>query len=112
MIDLRGTTLMSQALGESKVEAKKGITNIEVKVTGMGQPSMLGTEFLTYVVWVVSPDGRTGNIGELLIDKNRQGNLKATTQLQTFSLIVTAEPYFAERAPGDFVATSSWTSLR
>jgi outer membrane protein OmpA-like peptidoglycan-associated protein len=69
----------------------------------LGQPSKLGTEFLTYVLWVVSPNGRTDNIGELLINKNGQGKLQATTQLQTFSLIVTAEPYFAVRQPSELV---------
>ncbi len=102
-IDMKGTSVMPQAFGEAKVEAKKGITNIEVKTLGLGQPTKLGTEFLTYVLWAVSPDGRTGNIGELLIDKNGQGELQATTQLQTFSLIVTAEPYFAVRQPSEVV---------
>ncbi len=102
-VEMRGTSLMPQAGGEAKVEARKGITNIEVKVTGVGQPSKLGTEFLTFVLWVVSPDGRTGNIGELLVDKNGLGKLQATTQLQTFSLIVTAEPYFAVRQPSELV---------
>jgi outer membrane protein OmpA-like peptidoglycan-associated protein len=103
-VDLKGTSLMPQANGEAKVEAQKGITNIEVKIMGLEQPSKLGTEFLTYVLWVVSPDGRTSNIGELLINKNGQGKLQATTQLQTFSLIVTAEPYFSVRQPSELVA--------
>ena len=102
-IDLKGTSLMPQAYGEAKVEARKGITNIEAAIMGLGQPSKLGTEFLTYVLWVVSPDGRTSNTGELLIDKNGQGKLRATTQLQTFSLIVTAEPYFSVRQPSELV---------
>jgi outer membrane protein OmpA-like peptidoglycan-associated protein len=102
-VDLKGTSLMAQANGEAKVEAQKGITNIEVEIKGLGQPSKLGTEFLTYVLWVVSPDGRTSSIGELLINKNGEGKLQATTQLQTFSLIVTAEPYFAVRQPSEMV---------
>ncbi len=102
-VDLKGTSLMPQASGEAKIEAKKGITRIEVKVMGLGQPSKLGTEFLTYVLWVVSPDGRTGNIGELLINNIGVGKLQATTQLQTFSLIVTAEPYFAVQQPSELV---------
>ena len=104
-VNLKGTDLMPQAQGEAKVEAKKGITNIEVKLLGMGmaQPGGFGTEFLTYVVWVVSPDGRTSNIGEILFNQQGQGELKTTTQLQTFSLIVTAEPYFAVRRPSELV---------
>ncbi|HVN81807.1 MAG TPA: OmpA family protein [Terriglobia bacterium] len=103
MVDLKGTSLMPQAAGEAKVEAKTGVTNIEVKVTGMGQPSKLGTEFLTFVLWAVSPDGRTGNIGEIQTNKNGQGELKTTVQSQTFSLIVTAEPYFSVRLPSEMV---------
>jgi outer membrane protein OmpA-like peptidoglycan-associated protein len=102
-VDLRGTSLMPGANGEAKVEAQKGITNIEVAIKGLGEPSKLGTEFLTYVLWVVSPDGRTDNTGEVQINKNGEGQLKATTQLQTFSLIVTAEPYFAVRRPSELV---------
>ena len=70
---------------------------------GLDQPSTLGTELLTFVLWVVSPDGRTSNIGELIIDKLGQAKLKATTQLQTFSLIVTAEPYFSVQQPSELV---------
>ncbi len=102
-VDLKGTSLIPLANGEAKVEAKKGITKIEVMIAGMEQPTKFGTEFLTYVLWVVSPDGRTGNIGELMINKLGQGKLQATTQLQTFSLIVTAEPYFSVQQPSELV---------
>ncbi|MGA2263501.1 MAG: hypothetical protein ABSH28_18955, partial [Acidobacteriota bacterium] len=102
-VDLKGTKLMPQANGGAKVEAQEGITNIEVDIKGLEQPSKLGTEFLTYVLWVVSPDGRTSNIGEILINEKGQGKLQATTQLQTFSLIVTAEPYFAVRQPSELI---------
>jgi outer membrane protein OmpA-like peptidoglycan-associated protein len=103
-VDLKGTSLMPRANGVVKIEAKKAITKIEAQVMGLGQPSAkLGTEFLTYVLWVVTPDGRTSNTGELLINRNGQGKLEATTQLQTFSLIVTAEPYFSVRQPSELV---------
>ncbi len=102
-VDLKGTNLMPQGNGEAKVEAQKGITNVEVEVKGLAQPSKLGTEFLTYVLWAVSPDGRTGNIGELQTNKDGEGKLETTTQLQTFSLLVTAEPYFAVRQPSEMV---------
>ncbi len=111
-IDLKGTSLMPQARGEAKVEAKTGVTTIEVKLSGMGQASKLGTEILTYVLWTVSPDGRTVNIGEIQIDNNGQGELKATSQLQTFSLIVTAEPYFSVRQPSELVVLENETQKR
>ena len=104
-VDLTGTSLMPQANGEAKVQARAnaGLTNIEVSVKGMTPPSKLGAEYLTFVLWVVTPDGRIGNSGELLINKNGEGKLVATTPAQTFSIIITAEPYFAVRVPSEMV---------
>ena len=109
-VDLKGTELMPQANGEAKVEAKSGVTTIQVEVKGLSpQPTKLGSEFLTYVLWVVSPDGRTGNLGELLAAKGGEGRLSVTSQLQTFSLIVTAEPYFSVRQPSEMVVLENAT---
>jgi outer membrane protein OmpA-like peptidoglycan-associated protein len=108
-IDLRSTDLMPQAGGEAKVEAKKGITDIEISATGLQPPGKLGAEFLTYVAWVVSPDGRTSNVGEVVINERGEGKLKATTQLQTFSLFVSAEPYFAVRHPSELLVLENAT---
>ena len=82
-VDLKGTDLMPQAIGEAKVKAKTGATNIEVSLKNMTAPSELGAEFLTYVLWVVTPDGRTGNTGELIIP--------GETIPGTYKLTVTAE---------------------
>ncbi len=108
-LDLKPTELMPQAIGEAKVEAKTkaGRTNVEVRLKGMAPPSRLGAEFLTYVLWVVTPEGRTGNTGEILISKDGEGKLSATTPAQAFSLIVTAEPYFAVRLPSEMVILQS-----
>jgi outer membrane protein OmpA-like peptidoglycan-associated protein len=110
-VDLTGTSLMPQANGEAKVQARAnaGLTNIEVSVKGMMPPSKLGAEYLTFVLWVVTPDGRTGNSGELLINKNGEGKLVATTPAQTFSIIMTAEPYFAVRVPSEMVVVEMET---
>jgi outer membrane protein OmpA-like peptidoglycan-associated protein len=104
-VDLKGTDLAAGASGEAKVQAKAkaGLTNLEITVEGLTPPSKLGAEYLTYVLWAVTPDGRTGNAGELLINKNGEGKLNATTAAQTFSLIITAEPYFAVRVPSEMV---------
>ena len=93
----------SQASGEAKVEAKRGGTDVSLKVAGMPQPTVLGPEFLTYVLWTVTPDGTTTNLGEIPIDKTGQGKLDATAQSQTFALIVTAEPYYAVHIPSELV---------
>ena len=110
-VDLKGTELMTQANGEAKVQAKAkaGLTNIEVTVKGLTPPSKLGAEYLTYVLWAVTPEGRTGNAGEILINKDGEGKLSATTPAQTFSMIVTAEPYFAVRMPSEMVVLETET---
>jgi len=102
-IDFKGTDLMPNAEGEAKIEAKQGVTNIEAKVKDLYQPSKFGAEFLTYVLWAVSTEGRTDNLGEIQIDKKGKGEVKVSTQMQVFSLIVTAEPYFAVRVPSELV---------
>jgi outer membrane protein OmpA-like peptidoglycan-associated protein len=102
-MDLNGTDLMPEATGEAKVEANKDTTSIEINVKSLSQPSKFGSEFLTYVLWVITPDGRTGNTGEILIDKNGEAKLSATTPAQTFAMIITAEPYFAVRVPSEVV---------
>jgi outer membrane protein OmpA-like peptidoglycan-associated protein len=91
------------ASGEAKVDAKKGVTDIEVKVKGMPQPTTLGAEFLTYVLWIVTPDGSTTNLGEIPIDKNGEGKLNTSAQSQTFAMGVTAEPYYAVSLPSEIV---------
>ena len=103
------TSAISQGSGEAKVEVKKGPTNIELKVQNMPQATTLGTEFLTYVLWAITPDGHTINLGEVPIDKNGQGQLNATTQLQTFAMIVTAEPYYGVRLPSEIVVLENDT---
>ncbi|HEV2246955.1 MAG TPA: hypothetical protein VGW37_09930, partial [Terriglobia bacterium] len=102
-VDLVGTRLMPDASGEARIEAKKGVTNIEVTITGLLRPEQLASEFLTYVLWAASPDGRTMNLGEIQASKAGTGQIKATTQFQTFSLFVTAEPYFAVSRPSELI---------
>ena len=98
-----GTPAAPHAGGEAKIEAKKSGTDIELKVNGLPQPTALGAEFLTYVLWAVTPDGSATNLGEIALDKNGQGKLSATAQSQTFALGVTAEPYFAVPLPSEVV---------
>jgi outer membrane protein OmpA-like peptidoglycan-associated protein len=104
-----GTSVAPQASGEAKVEAKTGGTSIELKVTAMPQPTTLGAEFLTYVLWTITPDGTTSNIAEIPIDKQGNGKLTATAQSQTFAMIVTAEPYFAVQLPSEMVVLENDT---
>ena len=104
-----GTSAASQASGEAKVEAKTGGTSIDLKVRSLPQPTSLGAEFLTYVLWTVTPDGATTSIAEIPIDKQGNGKLSAKAQSQTFAMIVTAEPYSAVQLPSELVVLENDT---
>ncbi len=105
-VDFRGTDLLQGAVGEAKVEGKKTNFQIEVKFEHLEDATKFGLEYLTYVLWAVSPQGRPVNLGEVTLDKG-SAHLKAFTDLQTFGMIVTAEPYFAVTAPGNMVVMES-----
>ena len=102
-IDFQGTDLMPGASGEAKVESKRGSMEIEVEFKGLDKPTSFGTEYLTYVLWAISPEGRAVNIGEVLVGDNHRSKLDVTTDLQAFAMIVTAEPYYAVRRPSNVV---------
>src|SRR5579864_5946949 len=61
-VNMVGSAAAPQASGEAKVEAKAAGTGVELKVVGMPQPTALGAEFLTFVLWTVTPDGTTTNL--------------------------------------------------
>jgi outer membrane protein OmpA-like peptidoglycan-associated protein len=102
-INFQGTNLMTGAAGEAKVESKRGVLEIEAEFTGLDKPTSFGNEYLTYVFWAISPEGRPVNIGEVLLGDNHRSKLDVTTDLQAFALIVTAEPYYAVRRPSNVV---------
>ncbi len=106
-VDFSGTDLLRGASGEAKVEGKKTNFEIDVKFTGVEDATKFGLEFLTYVLWAVSPQGRPVNLGEVTLDKSGNGHVKAFTDLQTFGMIVSAEPYFAVTQPGNMVVMES-----
>jgi outer membrane protein OmpA-like peptidoglycan-associated protein len=102
-VDLAGTALLPSAEGRAKVRSKRGTMEVEATFANLQSPTAFGTEYLTYVLWAISPDGRAVNLGEVLIGGNDRSKLTATTDLQAFALIVTAEPYFAVRQPSNVV---------
>ncbi len=93
-IDFRGTPLAPSAKGTATVKSVKGSIQIDAAFEGLEPANKFGAEYLTYVLWSISPEGRATNLGELVLKKDKS-SLKVTTQLQSFGLIVTAEPYFA-----------------
>jgi outer membrane protein OmpA-like peptidoglycan-associated protein len=102
MIDFSGTSLLPNAHGQAKVESKKGYIEIEVKFDHLQSATTYGAEYLTYVLWAITPEGRTSNLGEILLN-GTSGKLDVTTELQVFGLAVTAEPYFAVTMPSNVV---------
>jgi outer membrane protein OmpA-like peptidoglycan-associated protein len=101
-IYFQGTELMQQASGEAKVQNKGNRIEIDAKFMGFDDATKFGLEYLTYVLWAVSPQGRAVNLGEVVL-KTGAGQVKAITDMQTFGMIVTAEPYFAVTQPGNTV---------
>jgi outer membrane protein OmpA-like peptidoglycan-associated protein len=102
-LDFAGTDLMPQARGQAKVESKKGYIEIEVEFANLERPTSFGNEYLTYILWAISPEGRAINLGEILVGDNHRSKVDVTTDLQAFALIVTAEPYYAVRQPSNVV---------
>jgi outer membrane protein OmpA-like peptidoglycan-associated protein len=102
-IDFAGTDLMPGANGQAKVESKKGYIEIEVEFGNLQKPTTFGGEYLTYILWAISPEGRAINLGEVLLGGDNRSKLDVTTDLQAFALIVTAEPYYAVRQPSNVV---------
>ena len=106
-IDFHGTDQSQRASGEAKVEGKKTNFEIDAKFQGFEDATKFGLEYLTYVLWAISPEGRPVNLGELTLDHHGNAQVKAYTDLQTFGMIVTAEPYFAVSQPGNLVVAES-----
>ena len=102
-LDFAGTELMPQANGQAKVESKKGYIEIEVEFGNLQKPTTFGNEYLTYILWAISPEGRAVNLGEVLVGDNHRSKLDVTTDFQAFALVVTAEPYYAVRQPSNVV---------
>ena len=101
-IGFEGTPLLPYGKGEAKVESKRGAVKIEAKFSGLVAATKFGPQYLTYVLWAISPEGRATNLGEILA-QNGKGKLDVSAQLQAFALIVTAEPYFAVMQPSELV---------
>jgi outer membrane protein OmpA-like peptidoglycan-associated protein len=106
-VDFRGTPLLPEARGEARVESKQGYIDIEVEFDDLQGATRFGPEYLTYVMWAITPEGRATNLGEVILN-DAKSKLNVTTELQAFGLIVTAEPYFAVSQPSDVVVMENF----
>jgi len=101
-IGFKGTPLLPFAKGDAKVTSERGGIHISARFQGLTPANGFGPEYLTYVLWAITPDGRPNNLGEVL-PANNKNNIEVTTALQSFGMIVTAEPYFSVTQPSDVV---------
>src|SRR5438270_5068686 len=104
--DFKGTSLMPQATGKAKVDSKAGRLEINAEFSHLQPANKFGVEYLTYVLWAVTPEGRPVNLGEVVPNEGKT-SLEVTTDLQAFGLIVTAEPYFAVTRPSTLVVVEN-----
>ncbi len=101
-VNFEGSPLMPAGGGTATVESERGVIRISADFKNFAPPSSFGPEYLTYVLWAISPDGRPVNLGELTLDHYGQGSssaIKTTSEIQTFGMIVTAEPYYVVKHP-------------
>lgn len=101
-LGFKGTELMPEAHAQARVQSKKGYIAIEVEFHELEKPTSFGSEYLTYILWAITPEGRSVNLGEILVS-GKSSKLDVSTDLQAFALIVTAEPYYAVRRPSNVV---------
>jgi hypothetical protein len=102
MVELRGTALMPKTEGKARIETSSAGTTIETHIRDLTPAANLDPERLTYVLWAITPAGEASNLGEFVV-KKRYGALTTSTQLHSFALIITAEPYFAVKMPSELV---------
>src|SRR5216684_8429296 len=107
IVDFRGTDLMPEAGGHAKVDGKVGRLAIGAELTHLQPPAKFGGQYLTYVLWAVTPEGRAANLGEIVPNSDGKSKIDVTTDLQAFGLIVTAEPYFAVVYPSNVVVAEN-----
>jgi len=101
-IGFQGSPLLPFAKGQAKVNGKVGRIQINAQFSKLEPAQKFGNEYLTYVLWAITPEGKSNNLGEILLDGDKS-KIDVTTSLQTFGLIVTAEPYFAVSQPSNVV---------
>ena len=101
-IGFQGSPLLPFAKGRAKVAGKVGRIQINAEFSKLEPAQRFGPEYITYVLWAITPEGKSNNLGEILLSGDKT-KIDVTTSLQTFGLIVTAEPYFAVSQPSNVV---------
>jgi hypothetical protein len=105
-LDFRGTCLLLEARGVATVERKGDHIEVDGEFDNVQDATRFGPEYLTFVIWGISPEGRSTNLGEV-IPNGTKSRFNVTSELHALGLIVTAEPYFAVSQPSDRVVIES-----
>lgn len=105
-VGMSGTALIPLAKGQLRVQNKQGVTYIEGEISKLEPATRFGGPFLTYVLWAITPEGSFNNLGEVIVN-GAGARIKATTNQQSFGLILTAEPYFAISVPSEMVVAEN-----
>ena len=106
-IDFQGTVLLPKAKGTAIVDSHRGEVSVDAKFEHLDAPTRFGREYLTYVLWAISPEGRPKNLGEVIVDSSNKAHLKVTSGMQAFGLMITAEPYYSVSLPSDVVVAEN-----
>ncbi len=106
-VDFKGTNLMPKVEGDAKVEGKDGRLAIDADLHHLDRARTFGPEYLTYVLWAITPDGRPTNLGEVVPDDDGHAKFQVTSNLQSFGMVVTAEPYYAVTHPSDMIVAQN-----
>lgn len=109
-VHMRGTHLAPDAKIHMKIGSRPGFVELDINrgaIHGLRPAAQFGKDFLTYVLWAVSIDGRAANLGEITFDGNSPVSINVTTPYQTFWLMVTAEPDYAVVEPSTHVVLYS-----
>ena len=108
-VDLKGTAIMPQATGVARVQSNTGATKMTLDIKKMSAPQSFGAEYLTFVAWAITPEGRADNLGEVVLNGDAtHRSIDVATELQAFGIIVTAEPYWAVTQPSDVVVMENF----
>src|SRR5579859_6496997 len=105
-VDFKGTSLMPRVTGDAKVTGHTGRMAIDASLHHLEPARTFGPQYLTYVLWAITTEGRAVNLGEV-IPSDGNARVQLTSGMQEFGLIVTAEPYFAVTRPSDLVVAEN-----
>lgn len=107
-IDFKGTVLYPEAEGKATVQAKAGAVEVDAKFSKLGTASRFGPQYLTYVLWAISPEGKFERLGEIVTNHADKSSLRVTSSMQVFGLMVTAEPHYAVARPSSVVVLENF----